>query len=125
MRSKNGGESPFGRRLRMLRQASGLTQTELAKKIGGTQKMITHYENRVKFPPVEVLPKIARALKVTTDELVGHRNIKDGGVIKDKNLMRRFNSIGSLSLRDQRTVFSLINALKGKHLPKQTLNRSR
>lgn len=115
MRSKLKEECEFGQRLKKLRQARGLTQLELAKLVRGTQKMITHYENRAKFPPVSVIPKLAKALKVSTDELLGLKPCKDEDLAEVKNLMRRFKSVENLSLRDQRTIFSMINSLKTKH----------
>ena len=113
-------QSPFGKRLKEMRQARGLTQIELAKIVGGTQKMITHYENRVKFPPVDMIPKLAKALKVSTDELLGIKPLKDGEFTKNKNLMRRFTIVSKLPLRDQRSIFSFINALNAKQTAKQS-----
>jgi len=122
MRSNQNTKNSFGQRIKAIREARGLTQEELARKIGGSQKMITHYENRVKFPPVTILPKLARALKVTTDELLGVKSLKDGDSSANKKLMRRFNYVGDLPLRDQRTVFALINALKAKQSSKKFNN---
>lgn len=107
-------QSEFGRRLKALRQARGLTQVELAERIGGTQKMITHYENRVKFPPVDIIPKLAKALKVSTDELLGAKPFKDDELVRNKNLMRRFRKFGELPLRDQRALFHFLNVLLKK-----------
>ena len=117
-RSEYHSQSPFGRRLKEMRQTRGLTQIELAKIVGGTQKMITHYENRVKFPPVDMIPKLAKALKVSADELLGIKPLKDGDLPKNKNLLRRFTVIGKLPLRDQRSIFSFINALNAKQAAK-------
>jgi transcriptional regulator with XRE-family HTH domain len=115
MRLKFKEQSEFGARLKKLRQARGFTQKELGERIGATQKMITHYENRVKFPPVVIIPKIAKALKISADELLGLKPCKDEDLAETRKLMRRFKTVGTLSLRDQRTIFSMINSLKTKH----------
>ena len=107
-------QSEFGERLKKLRQAHGLTQKELAGRVDGTQKMITHYENHAKFPPIHIIPKIAKALKCSTDELLGLKPCKDEDLAETKKLMRRFKTVGTLSLRDQRTIFAMINSLKTK-----------
>lgn len=61
----------FGARLAKLRQAQGLSQAELAKTIGISQPMIEYYERRAKNPGVDFAVKAAKALGVTTDELLG------------------------------------------------------
>ena len=111
---RNSNSNFLGERLRGLRQARGLTQIELGKMVGLTQRVISHYETRVKFPPTQIIPALAKALKVTTDELLGLKPFKEDALIKNKNLMRRFRIVDELPLRDQRTVFSLINALAAK-----------
>jgi putative transcriptional regulator len=111
-------KSSFGKRLKSIRQARGLTQEELAERLGIERRMVAHYENYAKFPSVDLIPKLAKALKVSVEELLGTKEFKDEDLAKNKNLMRRFCAVGNLPLRDQRTVFSLINALKAKHAPK-------
>ena len=77
--------------------------------------MVEHYENHATYPPIALIPAIAKALKVSADELLGIKDFKDDELAKIKNLMRRFKTVSQFPLRDQRAVFSLINALKVKH----------
>jgi transcriptional regulator with XRE-family HTH domain len=111
----------FRQRLKELRQARGLTQAELAKLIGSSQQIVEHYENRAKCPPVAMIPVIAKALKVSTDELLGIKKFKDEELSKNKNLMRRFKIVEALPLRDQRALFHFLNMLiqknHGKRVP--------
>jgi transcriptional regulator with XRE-family HTH domain len=60
----------FGERLARLRQARSLTQEGLATAAGISKWMVLGYEARGSNPPVEVLPKLARALGVSVDVLV-------------------------------------------------------
>lgn len=114
MKRRNHQPNPFGERLRELRQVRGLTQIELGQMVGLTQRVVSHYETYVKFPPARIIPVLAKALKVTTDELLGLKSFKDESLAKHKSLMRRFRIVDEFPLRDQRTVFSLINALAAK-----------
>ncbi len=114
MRRRNHHPNLFGQRLRTLRQARGLTQIELGQMVGLSQRMVGHYETHVKFPPAHIIPALAKALRVTTDELLGLKPFKDESLAKHKSLMRRFRIVDEFPLRDQRTVFSLINALAAK-----------
>jgi transcriptional regulator with XRE-family HTH domain len=60
----------FGERLRALREAAGLTQTELGKKAGVSQNAISNLEAGKRQPQWAVVVKLARALGVATDAFV-------------------------------------------------------
>lgn len=59
--------------IKKLREAEGLTQTELAERLGVDQSMISHIENGRKDPGVKLLIDIAEVLHCTTDELVAKK----------------------------------------------------
>ena len=56
-------------RLRELRARHGLTQAQLAEKVGVTRKTINTVENRVFTPSTLLALKLARALGVTVEAL--------------------------------------------------------
>ena len=56
-------------RLREMRTAAGLTQAELAGRIGVSRKTINTVENGVFVPSTILALKLARALKTTVEEL--------------------------------------------------------
>ena len=59
----------FGQRLRDLRSFSGMTQEELAAKIGIQKQHISRYENDRCEPNIRTAKKIADALGVSLKEL--------------------------------------------------------
>lgn len=61
----------FGARIRIMRKSLGLTQADLAKKIGVTKQAITTYETGIREPSFRNLIKLSRVLNVTTDWLLG------------------------------------------------------
>ena len=61
----------FGARVRIMRKSLGLTQAELAKKIGTTPEAITNYERGKREAPFKNLIGLSQALNVTTDWLLG------------------------------------------------------
>ena len=61
----------FSERLRFLRETSGLSQIELAKKIGVAASTYRNYENTSREPNYDTLVKIASVLEVSTDFLLG------------------------------------------------------
>ena len=54
-----------GKRIREARQAMGMTQAELAKRLGVTYQNIGQWENGKRIPRVETLMKIGQALNVS------------------------------------------------------------
>ncbi len=61
----------FGNRLKTLRIKKKLTQQQLADLLGLTKSVISAYENGLHYPAYDVLIKIARIFKVSTDFLLG------------------------------------------------------
>jgi transcriptional regulator with XRE-family HTH domain len=54
-----------------IRTEKGLTQAQLAERLNVQQSMISMIENEERNPSVDVLLKLASALGVTVDELIG------------------------------------------------------
>ena len=54
-----------------IRTEKGLTQAQLAERLNVQQSMISMIENEERNPSVDVLLKLAAALGVTVDELIG------------------------------------------------------
>lgn len=59
----------IGARIRVLRNNKGLTQEQLATLSGTKQPNIQMYEAGLRSPTIEVLEKIAKALRVDLKEL--------------------------------------------------------
>ena len=62
---------PFGRRLAQARKAAGLSQEELAAKLGTTRVNLAYYERKAENPTLEFLNRCAEALKVPASGLIG------------------------------------------------------
>lgn len=61
----------FANKLKELRQKFGLTQKQLADKMGVTSQVVSYYENQERTPSPEMLMRIAHIFNVTTDYLLG------------------------------------------------------
>jgi transcriptional regulator with XRE-family HTH domain len=112
-RNKKRQESaePFGPRLARLRQARGLTQEELGATVGLSNRMVAYYERGDAQAPGPVLAALASALKVSTDELLGLRPIKDGTSPKTARLLKRLKRVEDLAPADQRAVLKIVDGL--------------
>jgi transcriptional regulator with XRE-family HTH domain len=98
----------FGARLTEFRRARGITQVQLAQAAGTTQRAISYYENEAGYPPVEAIIRLAEALEVSADELLGTTK---NGASHDKRLWKKFLQVANLPEKDQRAVIRLINSL--------------
>ena len=68
---KNGKRSPLGERIAGARQVAGLSQLQLADKLGVTQQMVGYLERQPVAVRPELLLQLSDALGVTLDELLG------------------------------------------------------
>ena len=60
----------FGNMVAALRKERGMTQLELAEKMGVTDKAVSKWERDLSFPDVSSIPKLAEILGVSVDELM-------------------------------------------------------
>jgi transcriptional regulator with XRE-family HTH domain len=108
-RKKVEGETGFGERLAQLRKAAGFTQAELAAELGLTQRNIAYYEGETQHPPGSLLVQIAKALGVTTDELLGAIPIRRAGRPASTRLQRRLSAIEKLEPKEKRQIMAFLD----------------
>lgn len=65
----------IGNRISKYRKEKGLTQEELAAKLGVSSQAVSKWENDASCPDISLLPQLCRILGVSVDELLtGERN---------------------------------------------------
>jgi len=95
------GMRELAARIVQMRKESGITQVELAKTLGVTQSMVSRIEKGELRLNGEVIIKLAKLYKVSTDALLGVKSIKNGQPVINRRWLRRFQKIEKLSKRDQ------------------------
>ncbi len=60
----------FGATISALRKEKGMTQLELARQMGVTDKAVSKWERNLSFPDVASLPKLAEVLGTSVDDLL-------------------------------------------------------
>ena len=83
----------FSERLKKLRKDTGLTQVDVASKLGISQQAYASWERGVKKPTQENLVKIAQILNVSVDYLVGNSQ-ETSNELDNIELLFRMNSKG-------------------------------
>lgn len=87
------------------RDAKGWNQSELADKSGVSRVMIGKYERGEAVPSIDAAKKIADALEVTLDFLVG----EGSNARLDKKTVNRLNDIQQLEDSKRNILFDLID----------------
>jgi len=57
--------------IRFYRKSFGLTQEQLASKLGGKKSLVSNYENGHSLPDIITLIKLADIFEISLDELTG------------------------------------------------------
>jgi methanogenic corrinoid protein MtbC1/DNA-binding XRE family transcriptional regulator len=63
--------SDFGTRLKIIRKARNITQSDLSKALAIAQSTVANYENNTRFPGESSLKDLSRYLEVSIDYLMG------------------------------------------------------
>ena len=109
---RNDGQ--FADRIRQLRLAAGLTQPQLAAKLGVTKNAVTNWEAGSSRPDISTLAGLCDALSVGADELLG-RGVSNISV-SEIRLIKRFRN---LSGYDQQTLLNMIDLLESARIQEQ------
>jgi transcriptional regulator with XRE-family HTH domain len=100
----------LGRRIAALRKERGYTQTELADRVGAIQVVVSNYERGKLRPHPDMLVRLANALRVSADELLGVQPPSQNGAPVSRRVLRRLQAIDRLPKRDQDALFRTIDA---------------
>jgi transcriptional regulator with XRE-family HTH domain len=110
-----------GARLVNLRKAAGLSQQELAELIGETQGNISFWERTDKPPRSDILPKMAKALGVSVEELLGEEAVNPAiqplGLTSGPagHVQRAFDEVRTLPRRQQQKVVEFVFAFVNEY----------
>lgn len=110
-----------GARLLALREAAGLTQAELAHRIGEKQTTLSLWEHSDRPPRADVLPKLAKALDASIEALLGEAAgevplapiAHNPGHIGE--LERAFDEVRGLPRRQQKRVLEFVLAFVNEY----------
>lgn len=105
----------LGMRIAQLRKDRGLTQAELAERLGVSQPVVSDYENDVIRLPADVVVQLAAVFAVSADEILGLKSeALKLSAVKNRRLLRQVQAVDQLSKRDQQALLRTIEAFLGK-----------
>jgi transcriptional regulator with XRE-family HTH domain len=103
----------FGERLRKIREDKGLGQSELAHKAGLQPSAISHFESGRRSPSFDNLKRLADALAVTIDYLLGRETVPATAGPVAQKLFRNFEQM-SAEDQDDLAKFAALLAEKNR-----------
>lgn len=106
---------PLAKRLAELRQAAGLSQVQLAERVEVNPSNIAFWELSGTPPRGEVLPKLAQALGVSVDELLGVTPPKPKRTVAKGRLQQVFEEASKLPRRQQQKIVEMAEGFIALH----------
>ncbi len=94
----------FGEKLKTMRKEAGMTQKDLADRLGITKSVVSYYELQERTPSPDVLIRLAGIFHVTTDYLLGlnHRKMIDVSDLSEEDMHFLLITIETLRKKSQK-----------------------
>lgn len=71
----------IGKRISSLRKEKGITQEDIAEKLGVSPQAVSKWENDISYPDILILPKLSKILGVTVDDLISEKSMNETRVL--------------------------------------------
>lgn len=105
----------IAQRLALIRKERGLTQHQMAQRLGVTQPIISDYERGELRLHGELIVKMTHILKISADEWLGLESTERKNLsLKNQRLWRRVQQIEQFPRCDQEALLRTIDAFLAK-----------
>lgn len=110
-RPSNRPRPPFGERLYALREEAGLSQTQVAAKLGISYRAYAFWERRPTAVRPEQLAVLADLYHVSADFMIGRKAAKPRPPRPTGKMRQLFERASNLSWRQQKRIIDVVDAL--------------
>ena len=104
----------LGAMIAELRKQHGMTQLELAEKMGVTDKAVSKWERDLSCPDINSLPKLAEILGVSVEELMQVKKEAEAPVSKVTEIMEIAPKAVAMAMGVAVTVLTILDTLDVK-----------
>lgn len=104
----------LGTMIAELRKQHGMTQLELAEKMGVTDKAVSKWERDLSCPDINSIPNLAEILGVSVEELMQVKKEAEAPVSKVAEIMEIAPKAVAMAMGIAVTVLTILNALDAK-----------
>ena len=118
MRFKDLPAPTLGQLLVKLRKQKGLTQIQLAEKMGTTKRAIAYYEKQMNNPAIGTVEMLAEALGVPKEKLLGlsKKNAEEETPLAQSRMLQQAWPLATeLPLKDQQYLAKMIRTLAAQN----------
>jgi transcriptional regulator with XRE-family HTH domain len=104
----------LGTMIAELRKQHGMTQLELAEKMGVTDKAVSKWERDLSCPDINSIPNLAQILGVSVEELMQIKKEADAPVSKVAQILEIAPKAIAMAMGVAVTALTILNALDVK-----------
>ena len=104
----------LGMMIAELRKQHGMTQLELAEKMGVTDKAVSKWERDLSCPDINSIPKLAEILGVSVEELMQVKKEAEEPVSKASEALEVIPKALTLAMGVAVTVLTILDAMDAK-----------
>ena len=104
----------LGTMISELRKQHGMTQLELAEKMGVTDKAVSKWERDLSCPDINSIPNLAEILGVSVEDLMQVKKEAEAPVSKVAEIMEIAPKAVAMAMGIAVTVLTILNALDVK-----------
>lgn len=105
----------LGMMIASLRKENGMTQLELAEKMGVTDKAVSKWERDLACPDINTIPKLAEEFEISVDELMQMKAESQGEPKKDPTpMIHTIMKAIALAMGVGVAVLSILNELDAR-----------
>jgi transcriptional regulator with XRE-family HTH domain len=108
--------SPFGERLNALREQMGLSQQQVADKLGMSQRAYAHWERRPVALRPDQLQSLASALNVSVEALLANGESKRRGSGPAGKMRQLFEAASKLPRSQQEKILAILQPFIREHV---------
>lgn len=105
-------ERTMGELIAALRREHGMTQKELADRLGITDKAVSKWERSASYPDTATLPKLSELLDISVEELLDAKSVPAGGHRGAAYLMTVLWKALALAMGVAAVVLSLLKSIE-------------
>lgn len=112
--------SGFGDRLARFREDAGLSQLQLAEKLGVTQQAVAQWERKTSAVRSDTLARLAEALGIAASELLGESKTKRAPAAPMGRARSAFEKVSALPRRQQDKIIAVVEAFVAQNAAEKT-----
>jgi len=116
--------SNLGHRITLARERAGISQADLAEKLGTSQPAIAYWERSASNLRSDVIAKLSHALGVSADELLGTELPRQTASKPIGKARQIFEAVSKLPRRQQEKIFDILQPFVREQMNERQSNQA-